>query len=195
MKFDADDFLKVSGQSDLWDMLNRSQGFLSNVEEGLTESEFEKFGRFWPFPIPTEVKEWFSISRNGNIGNASYSLADVHEGEYSPYFVFRNWHWKEKGWLVVGGDGCGDFYVVLTTPGPLQGVVAFVDQGDIDKLSYAVASNFTQWLRFLTYSERLFDDDVEVDTWPFNRGFVMKHDTGWETRIPRELDATLRTSK
>lgn len=179
----------------MWSLLKREQKLLMNPQPGISPQELDHFRAYWPYPLPDEVAHWFQHSQSGNIGWSSYGIATLDHGQYEPYTVFKNGKWREQGWLVVGGDGNGDYYIVLTKPGPQRGIVVFVDQDDIDRsksMDYAVATSMTQWLRFDCNREaRGLALGTEADgnrRWPFNLTFARAQDKAWNQLIPKALE-------
>jgi cell wall assembly regulator SMI1 len=131
-------------------------------------------------PLPPDLVEWLRVCKGDRIGPGGF-----YGVRYSPNVTdiasVLDWfpHWRERGWLPVGGDGNGDHYVLITN-GDLTGCVGFVDQADIDAIDYIVATNLWTFLWFL-----LRDDSGEDRRWPFDRNHVTAHDPAMAT-IPAD---------
>ena len=69
--------------------------------------------------------------------------------------VQTNWHapWRDRGWLPVAGDGCGNQYVLVS-----------------HGIAYVVASDLWTFLRFLLLRE------TGDGRWPFDRRAVIAAD-------------------
>ncbi len=106
--------------------------------------------------------------------------------------------WKEKGWIKVADDGCGDPYVLDTaiTVGDTHPVY-FIDhetyEGEAD---YVVASGLWIFLRFLLSddleSQIDFKQSIPHESlWPFDKRFVLAEDpalTHYTGTIPLAWD-------
>ena len=105
-------------------------------------------------------------------------------------------HWKERGWIPIAGDGCGNYYLVVkyeTQDESLYPVV-FVDHEDsaigengenqlCNRISYIVASDLPHFLEVvLLYQEHHIqyqnkDDDEYPDFWwPFDKERMLQFD-------------------
>jgi hypothetical protein len=81
---------------------------------------------------------------------------------------------RDLGWLPLGTDGCGCYYVLATRSVdlPLRPVY-FIDpyqDGGYGMPTYAVASGLWPFLRFL------FQSELSDRTWPFDRAVVLAAD-------------------
>ena len=83
--------------------------------------------------------------------------------------------WRTKRWIPVGGDGCGNYYVLIvcedgTAP------VGFVDTiSSPDEIAYVVASDLWHFLSSILKKE------LEETPWPFSREQVLRDDPNLET--------------
>ena len=100
--------------------------------------------------------------------------------------------WRAKGWIPLGSDGCGDYYVLSsevvsggTTP------VLFIDQSDYDNADYVVASSLWKFLRFLFIDEIVAKKNGQ-GYWPFEKKKVIAEDPDIllckEAPLPWEAD-------
>ena len=140
---------------------------------GIPDAEIDSFSRRTGIAIPSELRDWLRFTNGPCIGPGG--IFGIHprrehldiEGiyEFVPEF-------KTNNWIPVGTDGCGDYYVLaVTSPDyPLQPVY-FVDvwqDGRYSVPTYAVASSFLQFLRFL------FRQELEREPgWPFDSTMVL----------------------
>lgn len=88
--------------------------------------------------------------------------------------------WRDRGWVLVANDGCGDHYVVDAA----SGTVFFVDQADLDVAAYAVGSGLSVFLEFLLESE------LGERRWPFDASYVLDRDPALAAATPLPWEAT-----
>ena len=137
---------------------------------GASEDEINDFIRRTGVTIPSGVREWLRFTNGPRIGPGGvYGLRDFEE-----VFGFRP-EFRDKCWLPLGTDGCGDYYVLAldSEEYPLQPVY-FIDpyqEGDYGVPTYAVASGFWRFLWFL------FHEELGDRRWPFDRQYVLKNDS------------------
>ncbi len=144
----------------------------TSLPPGASDSQIDGFCFVRGIPIPTEVREWLQFSDGPCIGPGGvYGLGDFKETySFLPQF-------KEKLWLPLGTDGCGDYYVLAleSEDKPLRPVYfidPYVDGYGVP--TYAVASEFWRFLWFL------FQSELGDRRWPFNREHVLSHDPDLE---------------
>jgi hypothetical protein len=86
--------------------------------------------------------------------------------------------WKDKGWIPVAGDGCGNYYVLATRGSGVETAkrpIYFVDTSmDREKPAYVVASDLWHFLRFI------LRDELGRDYWPFKKYRVLEEDPDLE---------------
>jgi hypothetical protein len=136
---------------------------------GASDDEIDGFLRRTGLEIPPEVRGWLRFTDGPRIGPGGiYGLRDFeHVYAFLPEF-------RDNRWLPLGTDGCGDYYVLaLDSPDhPLQPVY-FIDpyqEGGYGAPSYAVASGFWRFLRFL------FKHELGERGWPFDVALVLAED-------------------
>lgn len=135
---------------------------------GATDAQIDAFTALHVVAIPPEVRDWLRFTNGPRIGPGGvFGLKDFEEVYgFMPEF-------KERLWLPLGTDGCGDYYVLALDPedGPLRPVY-FIDPyaSGYGAPTYAVASGFWQFLRFL------FRHELGERGWPFDAAFVLASD-------------------
>lgn len=135
---------------------------------GATDSEIDAFVMLQQVTIPPEVRDWLSFTNGPRIGfGGVYGLKDFEDVYgFIPGF-------KERHWLPLGTDGCGCYYVLAldSEDKPLRPVY-FIDPYDsgYDTPTYAVASGFWQFLRFM------FRHELGERGWPFDADLVLASD-------------------
>ncbi|CAG0929945.1 hypothetical protein PLCT1_01210 [Planctomycetaceae bacterium] len=167
----------------LWSAMQAVPDLLFEPRAGLTAPAVAAFQAYWPYELPADVVSWSRLVSYVPIGSQLLSFAETDNAGYSPYIAFAQSRWLEQGWLVVGGDGSGDFYVVLTAPGPTRGLVCFIDQDNTDRLAYAVASHFVPFLRLLAARE----SGTLAHHWPFDARSYATADPHFTRLVPKEL--------
>jgi len=119
--------------------------------------------------VPTGLREWLRFTNGPCIGPGGLlgirpdrTCLDIEE-------VLESYPaWREKGWLPIAADGCGNYYVVNTNEGE---AVYFIDAAaNSEGLDYAVASNVWRFLWFL------LEREMGKKDWPFSRDFVLSVD-------------------
>ena len=178
-----DSLLTSSFPADLWSAMQAVPDLLFEPRAGLTASALAAFQAYWPHELPAEVVAWSRLVSYVPVGSQFFSVAETDSAGYSPYVAFAESRWRERGWLVVGGDGSGDFYAVITAPGPTRGLVCFIDQDNTDRLAYAVASHFVSWLRLLAARE----SGTVAHRWPFDARSYAAADPHFTHLVPKAL--------
>ena len=163
------------------------------LAEGASEEEIAGFEERTGLRVPAELREWWRLHNGSPFGDGGFYSIATAEGDY-------DWHplWRERGWIPVGGDGCGDTYVLDSRPasGP-RGIYFIEHESDQSRLEYVVASDLWQFLRFNLVDEqrhREWDqacdaldeaegEDAEIEypeepdsLWPFNQEYVVAQD-------------------
>jgi hypothetical protein len=99
--------------------------------------------------------------------------------------IFPNW--IGKGWIPVGGDGCGNYYVLATRPEDGPGRPVFFIEIIDDPVSpcYVVASSLFNFL--MSYFKR----DLGIRGWPCDPDKVLTEDPALSEyqRYPRCWEA------
>ncbi len=166
------------------------------VLEPVTIAQVEEFEQKFRLELPIELKEWLFIANGANVNPGGvFGLKDFAQ-DYS-------WHpnWLSKKWIPIASDGCGDSWILAcgeTISSSSTHPVFFIDQCDLDKPAYVVASGLWKFLRFLledeiihqkfppvldTESENWHEsmrnrlhDSTRRDYWPFTKEMVLQND-------------------
>jgi hypothetical protein len=135
---------------------------------GATDAQIDGFSVLHGVTIPPEVRGWLRFTNGPRIGPGGVSGLEDFEDVYGFMPGF-----KERLWLPLGTDGCGDYYVLAldSEDRPLRPVY-FIDPyaSGYGAPTYAVASGFWQFLRFL------FRRELGERGWPFDAALVLASD-------------------
>ncbi|MFI5713381.1 SMI1/KNR4 family protein [Kribbella sp. NPDC051620] len=160
---------------------------------GATTVDLQRLRDDLGFEPPAVLTRWLSIcngSLAGEGGLLGANLSGPREHLDMSFCLDLLPGWRERRWLPVAGDGCGDYYVLDASQSHYPGdAIFFVDQSDYDALDYAVASDLPTFLR--QHLLCLLDPDPELDStprWPFDRAITLAVDPRLaELRTPRLL--------
>ncbi|WP_081752686.1 SMI1/KNR4 family protein [Kallotenue papyrolyticum] len=142
------------------------------IPEGLGDEEIAAFTERTGVAVPSEVAELLRFMNGPYVGHKV--LLGIIDHEYrgiEPIYQLYP-YWKDRGWLPIGGDGCGNYYVVPTRGefGPGYPVFFVDTMDDPDVPAYIVASNVVRFVEFLILNEL-----GEID-WPWDKNEVLKKD-------------------
>jgi cell wall assembly regulator SMI1 len=112
---------------------------------GADDQELADLERRLGVPLPEVLADWLRVCKGEAIGPGGVfgSRKDHDIAAYLALFP----RWRGLGWLPIAGDGCGNYYVLLTK-GQLAGQVAFVDTiSDPDNIDFIVGESLWTFLR------------------------------------------------
>lgn len=143
------------------------------IPKGATEEEIVAFSSRTNLQVPDELHEWLSLSNGPRIGPGGlFGILPTEEQMRieSLYELFPAW--REKGWIPVAGDGCGNYFVLDSRVSVRSShPIYFVDHEDNYVIAqYVVASGLWQFLRFLLRTE------FAISYWPFDKEKVLEND-------------------
>ena len=150
----------------------------------LTEADLQAFTERTQIELPAEICAWFKITNGLRVGTQRLfgirkMRGDIDDVE-SILKIFPSW--KERGWLPIGTDGSGNYYVI-----PLRGdygpgfPVFFVEIiQDENAPLYIAASDLEHFIRSFIEDEVEFaewppDKPLEL-VWPFDKEQVLRKD-------------------
>ncbi|MCP4536461.1 MAG: SMI1/KNR4 family protein [Chloroflexi bacterium] len=123
--------------------------------------------------FPPKLRDWLSTSNGACVGPGGLVGIDINRDSHDLAAIFDNYPiWRDKGWIPVAGDGCGNYYVVATRNDYGAGEpVLFVDANETpDEPAFIAASDTWLFLKFLLSKE------VGESRWPFNEAEVVTSD-------------------
>jgi hypothetical protein len=123
--------------------------------------------------VPTSLRDWLKITNGVCAGPGGLFGIRPHredfdiESLYSAYPV-----WRDKKWIPIGGDGCGNYYVLVTQQelGPGFPVVFIDTSVGAEQPTYLAASDLEHFLVFL------LEKELGHKGWPFNETIVVQYD-------------------
>ncbi|WP_328326135.1 SMI1/KNR4 family protein [Kribbella sp. NBC_00382] len=181
-----DDVLRLIAEADLppdvdWPPAGATAADLSRLRENLG------------FDLPEVLTSWLSVCNGSFAGPGGLFGANLTGRrnflDISSYIEDRP-SWRDRRWIPVAGDGCGDYYILDASRSHHPGdAIFFVDQSDYETLAYAIASDLPTFLR--QYLLEAQDQDPELDPtprWPFDQATTLAVDPGLaELRTQRLL--------
>jgi hypothetical protein len=145
------------------------------IPEGITDAELNSFEERTGIALPEDVREWLKVANGPCVGPGGlFGLGEIHKHFNIYSFLEMYPCWKKKKWIPIGGDGCGNYYVVATQREYGEGFpVLFVDTLVSPELpSYIAASDIGHFLIFL------LERELGNMAWPFNEKVVTTNDPG-----------------
>ena len=149
----------------------------TSLPQGATEVELAAFERTTGMCLPIELIEWLKICNGPIVGPGGiYGVAPADK------FVRIEAHfelypeWKDRGWFPIAGDGCGDLYLLDSSSGSEERhPIVFIDQCEMLKPDYLIASDLWHFLYFLLQRE-LDYELTKKSHWPFDKARVLEID-------------------
>src|SRR5207249_2197636 len=127
------------------------------IPNGTTAAEIASFEARTGIKIPAELAEWLKLSNGAVVGPGGLFGVRPERSDMDIEEMYRLYpEWKTKGWIPIGGDGSGNYYLTTSdTESRYAGhPVFFVDtHEDPDVSSFIVASNVWSFLCFLLEHE------------------------------------------
>ncbi|WP_181259297.1 SMI1/KNR4 family protein [Pseudoduganella armeniaca] len=143
----------------------------ATLPAGIPDTALQQLQAAFGRELPPQLVDWLRRSNGpcaGPGGLFGYATGTRHLD--IDYYWELYPAWRERGWIPVAGDGCGNYYVLLAT-GAAAAPVAFIDtaEGD-DTLAYLVASDLWHFIDFYLRS------DAGEGGWPFDQDDVLASD-------------------
>lgn len=140
---------------------------------GAHEEHLLALSRQFVCGIPEPLRQWWRTC-NGPIVGAGWLFGVATPNRFADIvFLCTSFpEWRERGWLPLGNDGCGNYYVLDAVAGDGERYpVFFVDHEiDMGKPDYLVASGVWEFLWFY------LSEASGEERWPFDRDFVLARD-------------------
>jgi cell wall assembly regulator SMI1 len=141
------------------------------IPSGILKADLDRLEQRIELKLPSSFRAWLMTTNGPCVGPGGIvgigTTRDLQDLE-SIYSLYPKW--KEKNWIPVAGDGCGNYYVLTHGEYEIEPVV-FVDViENADEPAFVVASNLWHFLNFL------FRKDLRKSRWPFDRAEVVEAD-------------------
>jgi cell wall assembly regulator SMI1 len=143
------------------------------LPEGASDQDIAEFESRTGLIVPLALREWLKFTNGPGIGAGGVrGIRTPHPADDIERCYDLHAGWKDKGWIPIAGDGCGNYYVIVSGDAiGSRSPVFFINRhSDPMKLSYIVASDLWRFLRF--YLRR----DLGERGWPFDREKVLLED-------------------
>ncbi len=140
---------------------------------GAVDESVVAFCAEFPHPVPEAIRRWWRACNGPVIGSGALYGVDPRDRFSDIAWVYEHYpEWRDHGWLAMGEDGCGNYYVLDAVAGDREHYpVFFVDHEiDMGRPDYLVASGVWEFLWFY------LSEELGEDRWPFDRDFVLAHD-------------------
>lgn len=152
------------------------------LPKGVQQSEMEDFERRNNILLSPNLQEQFITCNGAALGPGGiFGIRNPKNFLDIEYIWSLMPEWKNREWLPLASDGSGDYYVVdLECKIGFDHPVFFVDQSDLNALSYIVASDIWHFFRGLFLTEIEQDPETCEFYWPFDKEQVLKEDPALE---------------
>lgn len=140
---------------------------------GATEQQLAEFEKRMGVTVPPKLRSWLLVCNGPCVGPGGvFGINTQRKSQDIEHVLALRPSWRDKGWIPVAGDGCGNYYVVATRGEFGQGEpVLFVDtMEDESRPAYIAASDIWRFLSFLLKKE------LGQPKWPYNRDEVVSAD-------------------
>lgn len=136
-------------------------------------------------PVPEGLREWLKIANGAFVGTVAAYGAHPTDCPSSLEEVLEIYPlWRDRKWIPVADDGCGNYYVMPTQGEFGEGFpIVFIEAvTDYETPRYIVASDLAHFLVFLIEEELALMniDPVEISerpqAWPFDKQIVVHDD-------------------
>ncbi len=152
--------------------------------DGATDDEIRGAELELEFAIDDDYKALLRFSNGPCIGGDGV-IAFFSVAKYGANKLVENIdeRWRDRKWLPVTTDGCGNTFVLVTLDGVPGRPVGFVEGISIrPEPAYLVASSFRAFLKFW-----VGDRGKRMKGWPFARELFERFDPELLTTVPERL--------
>lgn len=160
---------------------------------GVVEAEIEAFAERTGIIVPRPMAAWLRLSNGPCVGPGGlFGIRPARESLDIEFYLDIYPQWRQRGWIPVAGDGCGNYYVLATAQefGPGWPVLFIDTMVSPDEPACIVASDIWRFLVFLLEEELLKEKGIRDTPWPFDRVDITRRDPGIEgfTGVPLPWD-------
>lgn len=149
--------------------LPRGKRLPVGIDENVSHDMEVSFGR----KLPDELHTLLRISNGPCVGAGGlfgFATADQHLDIKFYWSVFPSW--RDRGWIPVAGDGCGNYYVLVAGQdfGVMEPVIFVEASADADSGTYIAASGLQLFCKFYLEADR------GEKRWPYSKEYVIETD-------------------
>lgn len=142
------------------------------LPKGATEAEISAFEERVKIKLPEDHREFLKIVNGAWVDPGIFGIrpSDPYLDIEATLAFFPSW--RERGWIPVAADGCGNLYVLTTMKelGPRDPVFFSDHEYNRNSPRYIVASDFEHFLSFFLEAE------LGEERWAFDREYVIQRD-------------------
>ncbi len=147
---------------------------------GASDAEIAALEDYLGTPLPADLRDWLRFSNGAFIGTVPAFGAHSLDAPLSIQRVLNRFPiWRDRRWIPVASDGCGNFYVIPTQGEYGDGFPVLFVEAVIDHSvpQYIVASDFGHFLIGMMVDElNPLDDEFTEAVWPFVEETVVRDD-------------------
>ena len=145
----------------------------NSLPTGTSDAALQCAESTYGITFPPKLRDWLLTSNGACIGPGGLVGIDASRDSSDLGAILNNYPtWRDKGWIPVAGDGCGNYYVVATQNEFGVGEpVLFVDAHETpDEPAFIAGSDTWFFLKFLLTKE------LGKSRWPFSEAEVVTSD-------------------
>ena len=162
----------MTNENQLLSLLNQLEHPEGQPPQGLSDQELAVLAIRLRIDMPEDLKQLLRLTNAPVIGGQTLLGVCTQSSRSieATYQLLPEWH--NLGWLPIGADGCGNYYVLLSKgQWGAQMPVAFIEATTAPyEIAYIVASDIEHFVRFLVLTE------LKLANWPFDRHYVLTQD-------------------
>lgn len=145
----------------------------TSLPDGLAPAELASFETRALVSVPDSLRGWLLCHNGASVGPGGlYGVRALRESLDIEQEMSLFPAWRDKGWIPVSGDGCGNRYVCCTEKASVPAdTVLFIDLIENSRSpSYAVATSMWHFIHGLLLEE------IGETWWPFEKNRVLLSD-------------------
>lgn len=145
------------------------------IPPGTNAEQLRIFEEEHSTPIPETMKDWLKLCNGPNVPPGGYFGIKTGINFLNiDYYWKMHPEWKEKKWIPISGDGCGNYFTICPNRAVKNDCpVFFIDIISSAEIpSYIVSSNL--WI-FLKESMK---KEIVKSRWPFQKDITLQLDPG-----------------
>jgi cell wall assembly regulator SMI1 len=81
---------------------------------GVREASLHDFESWLGYSLPEPMREWLALSNGPFVGpGGTYGIGTGRKSLEIKAYLDANPEWRNRKWIPVAGDGCGNLYVLV----------------------------------------------------------------------------------